>query len=215
MKKTKKEDETTSSSEVTIGTQVWMVQNLNVSTFCNGDVIPQAKSDGAWKKAGENKQPAWCYYKNDPANGEKYGKLYNWYAVNDPRGLAPTGYHVPSDAEWTQLSDYLGSVVGKKMKSTSGWWDPAGYRNGGNGTNKSGFNGLPGGSRWDDGQFANVGGRAHWWSTTEYVLPAELAAVLKDVKPSAWCRALDCFNGNLDRHDYNERYGFSVRCLRD
>ncbi|MFZ9583254.1 MAG: fibrobacter succinogenes major paralogous domain-containing protein, partial [Crocinitomicaceae bacterium] len=107
---------------VTIGTQVWMTKNLNVSTFRNGDPIPEAKTDEEWKKAGENQQPAWCYYDNNPANGAKYGKFYNWYAVNDPRGLAPEGYHVPTDAGWTQLSDYLGGedVAGKKMKSTSG-----------------------------------------------------------------------------------------------
>ena len=86
---------------ITIGTQVWMTKNLDVATFRNGDPIPQAKTDEEWEKAGENQQPAWCYYDNDPANGAKYGKLYNWYAVNDSRGLAPVGYHIPSDAEWT------------------------------------------------------------------------------------------------------------------
>ena len=104
---------------VTIGTQVWMTKNLDVSTFRNGDTIPQAKTTEEWKRAGENQQPAWCYYDNDPANGAKYGKLYNWYAVNDSRGLAPVGYHVPSDAEWTKLTDFLGgeSVASTKMKS--------------------------------------------------------------------------------------------------
>jgi uncharacterized protein (TIGR02145 family) len=103
---------------VTIGTQVWTTKNLDVSTFRNGDVIPQASTDEAWEAAGENKQPAWCYYDNDTANASKYGKLYNWYAVNDPRGLAPAGYHIPSDAEWTVLTDFLGDegIAGKKMK---------------------------------------------------------------------------------------------------
>ena len=103
---------------VTIGTQIWTTKNLDVSTFRNGDVIPQASTDEAWKAAGENKQPAWCYYDNDTANASKYGKLYNWYAVNDPRGLAPAGYHIPTDAEWTVLTDYLGGygIAGKKMK---------------------------------------------------------------------------------------------------
>ena len=83
----------------------------------------EAKTNEEWNQANENKQPAWCYYENDPKNGAKYGKLYNWYAVNDPRGLAPAGWHVPSDAEWTILSDFLGgeSTAGKKMKSLSGW----------------------------------------------------------------------------------------------
>jgi uncharacterized protein (TIGR02145 family) len=103
---------------VTIGTQVWTTKNLDVSTFRNGDVIPQATTDEAWEAAGENKQPAWCYYDNDTANASKYGKLYNWYAVNDPRGLAPAGYHIPTDAEWTVLTDYMGGegIAGKKMK---------------------------------------------------------------------------------------------------
>lgn len=102
---------------VTIGSQIWMTKNLDVANFRNGDPIPEAKTDAEWKAAGENEQPAWCYYDNDTANGTKYGKLYNWYAVNDPRGLAPTGYHIPTDAEWTKLSDYLGNDAGTKMKS--------------------------------------------------------------------------------------------------
>lgn len=106
---------------VTIGTQVWMKENLNVSTFRNGDPIPEAKTDEEWKRAGEEGKPAWCYYDNDPKNGTKYGKLYNWYAVNDARGLAPSGYHVPTDEEWRVLIDFLGNEVEKEMKSTSGW----------------------------------------------------------------------------------------------
>ena len=102
---------------VTIGTQVWMTKNLDVSTFRNGDPIPEAKSNEEWKKAGENKQPAWCYYNNDPANGAKYGKLYNWYAVNDPRGLAPLGYHVPTKAEFMTLYNFFPSNIGQKVKS--------------------------------------------------------------------------------------------------
>jgi uncharacterized protein (TIGR02145 family) len=108
---------------VVIGTQTWTSENLNVSTFRNGDPIPEVRSTEEWKKAGENKQPAWCYYDNDPKNGEKNGKLYNWHAVNDPRGLAPKGWHVPSEEEWKKLALYLGgeNIAGKKMKSTSGW----------------------------------------------------------------------------------------------
>ncbi len=125
---------------VTIGTQVWMSKNLDVAKFRNGDPIPEAKTDEEWYKAVKNKQPAWCYYENDPANGAKYGKLYNWYAVNDSRGLAPVGYHIPSDAEWTQLTDYLGGrdVAGGKMKSTTGWKAPNK-----DASNSSGFSGLP------------------------------------------------------------------------
>jgi uncharacterized protein (TIGR02145 family) len=185
---------------VTIGTQVWMTKNLDVSTFRNGDPIPEAKTNSEWEAAGENQQPAWCYYKNDPANGAKYGKLYNWYAVNDPRGLAPVRYHIPTDAEWTQLSEYLGGedVAGKKMKSTSGW------NENGNGTNESGFNGLPGGCRSNLGNFELIGEHGYWWSSSEYDATF------------AWGRGLKDYNGNVKRgYGPGKEGGFSVRCLRD
>lgn len=116
------------AQNVIIGKQVWMSKNLNVDKFRNGDTIPEAKTKEEWLKAGENKQPAWCYYENNPANGTKYGKLYNWYALNDIRGLAPIGYHTPSNGDWDTLETYLSSQTketwkdpGKRMKSTSGW----------------------------------------------------------------------------------------------
>jgi len=184
---------------VTIGTQVWMYKNLDVSTFRNGDPIPQAKTDEEWEKAGVNKQPAWCYYNNDPANGAKYGKLYNWYAVSDSRGLAPVGYHIPFDAEWTLLTDYLGGEenAGAKMKSKQGWAKD------GNGTNSSGFSGLPGGYRGTNGTFITIGKNGYWWSSSEYYTSF------------AWYRNLYYYNGNVDRGSYNKEDGFSVRCLRD
>jgi len=184
---------------VTIGTQVWMTKNLDVSTFRNGDPIPQAKTDEEWVKAGDNKQPAWCYYENDPANGAKYGKLYNWYAVSDSRGLAPVGYHVPSDAEWEKLVDYLGGEgkAGDKMKSKQGWAED------GNGTNSSGFSGLPGGARGSNGTFFNFGKDGYWWSCTG------------SNTYDAWLCLLSCSNGNVLRYYSNKEKGFSVRCLRD
>lgn len=108
---------------VTIGSQVWMSKNLDVNTFSNGDPIPEAKNFAEWKSAGDNKQPAWCYYGINVTNGAKYGKLYNWYAVADNRQICPIGWHVPSEAEWMVLIKYLGGEVfaGKKMKSTNGW----------------------------------------------------------------------------------------------
>jgi uncharacterized protein (TIGR02145 family) len=111
------------SQTVTIGTQVWMTKNLDVDKFRNGDPIQQVKTSEEWEKANINKQPAWCYYDNDPLNGTKYGKLYNWYAVHDQRGLAPIGFHIPTIDEWTKLINYLGgeSIAGKKIKNTSGW----------------------------------------------------------------------------------------------
>jgi uncharacterized protein (TIGR02145 family) len=221
--------QTGSFKSVKIGSQTWMSENLNVSTFRNGDPIPEAKSNEEWKRAGENKQPAWCYYENDPKNGVKYGKLYNWYAVNDSRGLAPTGWHISSDAEWKVLKDYLGLDEGIIMKSISGW---NGYgckkcdggsstfmancsackgtqKNSsvplsGNGTNSSGFSGFPGGNRYDDGGFGQIGTHGYWWSSTEY-----------DTK-YAWYHRLNniycCEYRNRDRIKVE---GFSVRCLRD
>ena len=222
---------------VTIGTQVWTSKNLNVSTYRNGDVIPEVQDKQAWAKLTTG---AWCYYNNDASNGTKYGKLYNWYAVNDPRGLAPNGYHIPTDAEWTQLSDYLGgeSKAGTKMKSTSGWesyttgdsktcpncasWNEE-YRkkvpchtckdkrsvsaptvtHSGNGSNSSGFSGLPGGHRYFKGAFFNIGTSGFWWSSTE------------NFTYFAWYRYLEYYNGFVSRKDDGKGNGFSVRCLRD
>jgi uncharacterized protein (TIGR02145 family) len=176
-----------------------MTKNLNVSTFKNGDVIPQARTIGEWEAFGKTGEPAWCYYDNDPANGDKYGKLYNWFAVHNRRGLAPRGFHVPTDAEWTTLTDYLGGadIAGYKMKTRSGWYEE------GNGTNSSGFSGLPGGWRDSNGTFINDGGIGSWWSSSE-----SRAA-------SAWYRYLYYDDGRVGRNDEHTGDGFSVRCLRD
>ncbi len=194
------------SKEVTIGNQVWMTENLNVDKFRNGDPIPEAKTDEEWEKAGENKQPAWCYYDNDTVNGSKLGKLYNWYAVSDSRGLAPVGYHIPSNEEWTMLSEYLGGELkaGVKMKSKSGWYDNGIFNNG------SGFSGVPGGVRGVH-KFSSIGGYGCWWSST------------KCGTNSVWFRALlsegDPHNASppdalITGCDY-AKTGTSVRCLRD
>ena len=184
---------------VTIGTQVWTSKNLNVSTYRNGDVIPQVQVQKAWANLTTG---AWCYYGNDASNGTKYGKLYNWFAVNDPRGLAPQGWHVPSDAEWTILETALGgsSVAGGGMKEagTLNWTTP---NTGGN--NNSGFAGLPGGTRSLVGPFEEVGGYGYWWSSTE------------NLSTSAWCRGLGYDGGSVDRYGGSKQHGFSVRCLRD
>jgi uncharacterized protein (TIGR02145 family) len=184
---------------VAIGTQVWTIKNLDVVTFRNGDAIPEAKTNKEWEAAGNKKQPAWCYYENDAKNGVKYGKLYNWYAVNDARGLAPAGYHIPTDKEWTKLSDYLGGeeAVGKKMKNSSGWNDA------GNGNNSSGFSGLPGGFRNYNGDFLDVGKYGEWWSASE------------DDESDAWYRELISIYSRIDRDNYYKVNGFSVRCIRD
>jgi uncharacterized protein (TIGR02145 family) len=190
-------------NSVRIGNQVWMTENLNVDRFRNGDLIPEAKTEEEWKKAGENKQPAWCYYDNDPKNGEKYGKLYNWYAVNDPRGLAPKGWHIPSHAEWITLTDYLGGeeVAGGKMKSTSGW--NSGWNENSNGTNSSGFSGLPGGERHYDGTFKRIGNFGSWWTSTE------------NDRTTAWFHFMGYFAGYVYRANDGKSNGFSVRCIKD
>jgi len=192
---------------VKIGNQTWMAENLNVSTFRNGDPITEAKNIDEWIKADKNKQPAWCYYDNDPKNGLKYGKLYNWHAVKDHRGLADKGWHVPSDEEWKQLTDYLGgeSVAGNKMKYTN-FWDHYECESG-NGTNESGFSGLPGGLGGQSGlerfDFDFVGNVGYWWSSTEYDTT------------SAWHRTLICDTGSVGKDSLGKYYMISVRCLRD
>jgi uncharacterized protein (TIGR02145 family) len=186
--------------EIKIGDQIWSGKNLDVDTFRNGDPIPHVENGEQWEEAGENGTPAWCYYDNDPANGAVYGKLYNWHAVNDPRGLAPEGWHVPSDDEWTSLFyNYLGGVdvAGTKMKSSSGWDDD------GKGTNESGFAGLPGGFRSEDGSFYFVGETGNWWSSTE------------DDTSDAWFHSLGYDYGDVIRSYGYKQSGFSVRCLRD
>jgi uncharacterized protein (TIGR02145 family) len=193
---------------VKIGNQEWMTRNLDVDRFRNGDLIPHIESDEEWIKAGENGQPAWCYYDNDPDNGKKYGKLYNWFAVNDPRGLAPEGYHVPTDEEWTNLVNFLEGkgIAGHKMKSVDGWKEwirRDGKIQNGNGDNSSEFNALPGGYRNLDGSFFNIRFDALFWSATETAINY------------AWYRYLDFNNGNVGRFDNRKSVGASVRCLRD
>jgi uncharacterized protein (TIGR02145 family) len=194
------------SQTVTIGTQVWMTKNLDVSTFRNGDQIPEAKTFEEWEKAGKNKQPAWRYYDNDPKNGEKYGKLYNWYAVSDPRGLAPEGWRVPSNNEWTLLETYLGrDKAGVKMKSKSGWKEKN------NGTNRSGFSGLPGGCFYE-GNFTGLGYGCGWWSSTasgEY--KAFTISLGSDFGKRMWKE----IGNTIHRKAVKKRYGYSVRCIID
>ena len=183
-------------NEIKIGDQTWTTKNLDVSAYKNGDAIPQVQDEEDWANLSTG---AWCYYENDTENGKTYGKLYNWYAVNDPRGLAPKGYHIPSDAEWTILTDYLGgdTIAGTKMKSTSGW------DNDGNGTNSSGFAGLPGGYRDLNGSFGLIGAFGFWRSSSE------------SSADGAWSRFLSINDGDVSRNDFYKQNGFSVRCLRD
>jgi len=180
--------------EVTIGNQVWTSKNLDVSTYRNGDDIPLVEDAEKWKNLTTG---AWCYYENKTGKGSTYGKLYNWYAVNDPRGLAPKGYHIPSDAEWSILTTYLGTDAAAKMKSTTGWNED------GNGNNTSGFAGLPGGCRNYFGNFYYFGAVGYWWSSSEFSTD------------NAWYRNLSNNDGDVFSYYTNKLDGFSVRCLRD
>lgn len=144
---------------VKIGNKIWMTENLNVSTFSNGDKVQEVRSSAEWIKCYNEKKPAWCYYEFKPENGKKYGKLYNWYAVHDKRGLAPKGWQVSTIEDWAELAQSLGGEVSaaKKLRSQTGW------KQNGNGTNIAGFNGLPGGSINAYGIFGDIGFWGSWW----------------------------------------------------
>ena len=204
---------------VTICNQTWTKSNLNVSKYTDGTPIPQVIDPTQWANLTTG---AWCYYNNDPANEAIYGKLYNWYALagiydaasaNNPalrKKLAPTGWHVPTDAEWSSLINCLdpnadggnnfSNIAGGKMKATgtSLWISPNTAA-----TNESGFTGLPGGYRFGDGTFYYVGGSGGWWSSSE------------DGTASAWTRDLGYDDGGAYRYGSSKRIGFSVRCIKD
>ena len=202
----------TYGQEVTIGTQTWMQKNLDVSKYRDGTPIPQVTDPKKWANLTTG---AWCYYKNTTVNGTIYGKLYNWYAVAGiynaaslankslRKKLAPTGWHVPSDEEWTTLTDYLGGidVAGGKMKSKGKtlWGSPNT-----DATNSSGFTGLPGGFRNGMGAVVNVGTKGYWWSSSD------------TITNYAWFRNLSYDDGYALRINAKiKRNGFSVRCLKD
>ena len=179
--------------------QIWTSKNLDVETYRDGTKIPQVQDKNAWSKLTTG---AWCYYENKTANGTKYGKLYNGYAVNDPRGLAPKGYHIPKFwGEWYFLNDFDGEEdSGSKIKSTTGW------ANDGNGTNTKGFNGLPGGYRTDDGNFLSIGEWAYWWSS-------EADSVNFWQRARSWAAYLSA--RSWAGEPFKLGTGCSVRCVRD
>jgi uncharacterized protein (TIGR02145 family) len=182
---------------VTIGRQVWMAENLNVVHYLNGDVIPQVQDPGEWERLTSG---AWCFYENKTENGVTYGRLYNWYAVNDPRGLAPKGWHIPSDDDWEKLSGQLGGnkAAGGRLKSTRLWKAP----NAGAG-NSCGFSAFPAGYRSGTGTFYLQGSNASFWSSTEK------SAGL------GWVRELYASYSAIYRNFNAKQSGFSVRCVRD
>jgi uncharacterized protein (TIGR02145 family) len=187
---------------IMIGTQEWTTKNLNVSRYRNGDIIPEVRNQKEWDKLTTG---AWCYFNNDPKNGAIYGKLYNWYAVNDPRGLAPKGFHIPSDSEWQILIDYLGGkkIVGGRIKKTSILYPDWS-------TFDNDFSGLPGGFRnfgfiddWEGdryfGGFGGIGKGTVWWTSSEDANSIHVYSQSNEVDLS------------LSRW----KMGYSVRCIRD
>ncbi len=196
--------------------QEWMASNLRTATYANGDPIPNVTDGIQWDGLTTG---AWAHYDNNGSYENPYGKLYNWYAVADPRNVCPTNWHVPTDAEWNALVGYLdpaydpnanngsqSATAGGKMKSTgTQYWQAP---NGG-ATNESGFSGLPGGGRFylGGGTFGILGINGNWWSASESVAESGVE--------SAWYRSLGSGSADVGRNDYFKRAGFSVRCLRD
>ena len=191
---------------VQIGDQLWMKENLKVTHYNNGDEIPTGYSNDDWANLSTG---AYAVYDDNESNADTYGYLYNWYAVDDDRGVCPASWHVPTDGEYTALSDYLGgtSVAGGKLKEcTEGscpeseyWYSP----NTG-ATNESGFTGLPGGAHYYYyGNYRHMGYNGSFWSSTEYG------------SNDAWHRGLDHDYSEISRRDYGKDSGFSVRCVRD
>jgi|SRR5690554_1242640 len=170
-----------------VGDSVWMTKNLNVSEFRNGDEILEAKSSEEWMNAFENKTPAYCYYENDIDNAEKFGKLYNWFAVNDERGLAPEGWHVATDSEWSSLIEALHGV------------EKAGII-----LNDGAFQSVSAGLRDHDGSFNGKGfGALYWTSTVDFNFFSYNRQVFSDK------------NSEVTRGSSHHAMGLSVRCVED
>jgi uncharacterized protein (TIGR02145 family) len=191
------------TASVKIGNQTWMLRNLDVRHFRNGDEIFHAKTNKEWKQAAKEGRPAYCYYNNDPAYGEKYGLLYNWYAVNDARGLAPEGWKIPSDTEWATLVNFCGGrlVGGSKLKEAGlDHWkgDPHGTS-----TNSSGFTALPGG-------YVNEG------PNTTSVVKNAVAFFWTSTNSKKWpfYYSLSFSAPNVGHASLRPGLGMSVRCIK-
>jgi uncharacterized protein (TIGR02145 family) len=192
--------------EVTVGTQIWSCKNLDVSHYRNGDPIPQVTDPAQWINLTSG---AWCWYNNDSATyAAVYGRLYNWYAVNDPRGLAPQGWHVATDAEWTTLTTFLGgeSVAGGKLKTTgTQYWESPNT----GATNSTGYSALPGGYRGGDfssGSFAfSIRRNGAWWTSSSSDPANEWI----------WIRTMRWDQNSVYRTVSDKRAGQSVRLVKD
>jgi uncharacterized protein (TIGR02145 family) len=183
---------------VKIGTQVWMAENLKTTKYKDGTAIPLVTDDKAWATLT---RPAYCWYNNNIVNKGTYGALYNWYTINTNK-LCPFSWHVPSDVEWTTLTTFLGGedAAGGKLKETGTihWKSP----NTG-ATNETGFTALPNGYRYESGSFFSIGNYGNWWSSSEFYTG------------SAYYRLMDYSNGIVSSNGESNRYGYSVRCLKD
>lgn len=187
---------------VTIGTQVWLVENLKSTHYRNGNPIPNVTDTAAWNNLHLTNGGASCYYNNDPSNAATYGLLYNYYAVVDTDSIAPRGFHIPGETEWTTLTTYLGNIDsdGGKMKETGilHWQSP----NTG-ATNATLFTGLPAGERLSHGAFTGIGTTGAWWSSSG------------DGSYDAWGRYINYNDSAIFRYDDTKLVGFSVRCVMD
>ena len=180
---------------VLIGDQCWFAENLRIESYENGDAIPAGLNSSEWTSTTSG---ATVIYDGNASNLEAYGRLYNWHAVDDARSLCPSTWRIPSDGDWTTLTNFLGGAAfaGGQMKTTYGW-------NGdGNGTNSSGFSGLPGGSFASNGNFNLGGSSGYWWSASPY-------------GSSAWYRIVSYNDEAVTRNFAYQRNGYSVRCVRD
>jgi uncharacterized protein (TIGR02145 family) len=179
---------------ITINGEEWFRENLKTNRYANGDTIENVPTPGDW---GLRTSGAWAYYNNDISNNSNFGKLYNWYAVSDVRGLCPTGWHVATDADWTSLSANYGTdlVAGKELKATALWTTPN------TNTNSSGFGALPGGGRGSL-NFGDLFNKGFWWTNTAY-------------SSAAWARRMEFSSNTLIRYSEDTKYGFSVRCVKD
>jgi uncharacterized protein (TIGR02145 family) len=206
---------------IKVGKQVWMVDNLNADYFQNGDLIQDANSDEEWKKAAANHTPAWCYYEQNAENGKKFGKLYNWYAVTDSRGIAPKGFHIPNSGELNQMVKYFGDFKQFTWDSISKVYKCNPYF-------KIDFPALPGGGRGGaiqsgETQFRDLNKTAIWWSTTEQ----DLSRVNKNYA-GKFASACSFYTKmvpdrdniprvvtNIEILPYLKDNGYSVRCIKD
>lgn len=185
---------------VQIGDQVWLAENLRTTRYRNGDEIPYARTDRAWANEAEGMR---CAHERNEEHARTNGQLYNWFAVDDERGLCPSGWHVPSDEEWNTLERTLGlSSVDARQEGPRGIHAPALRSEAWYGTNVSGFSGLPGGYRNDYGNFGDAGSFCYWWSSS----PSD---------SNAWYRKLLAGADGVYRDNDGQRSGFSVRCVRD